>query len=236
MKEKLKDILFPPRCAVCDDVIPADGRRVCGECARRLSYVESPRCYKCGKEIESPEEELCEDCAGSRRSYVKGFPVFNYMPPLSDALMALKYGGRQEYALFYGEEIYRAYGSEMKACGIDALVPVPLHPKKLLSRGYNQAELIAASLGKCLGVEVRNDILKRVSFTTPQKQLGNTEREKNLRKAFKAYDDIKDLPETVLLVDDIYTTGSTIEACTIACMEKGIKKVYYTSVAIGVSK
>ena len=236
MKEKLKDILFPPRCAVCDELLSLDSGRVCESCRRSLSYVESPRCYKCGKEIESEEEEYCMDCRKSVRSYVRGFPVFNYMPPLSDSLMALKYGDRQEYAAFYGEEIMRVYGRELKECQIQAIIPVPLHPRKMLSRGYNQAELIAVSLGRCMGINVRNDILKRTAFTVPQKQLSNTEREKNLKKAFKTFDKIQDMPEVVLLVDDIYTTGATIEACTLACMEKGIKKVYYTSVAIGVSK
>lgn len=235
MKEVIKDILFPPRCPMCDELLSPREGRICSSCRGELSYVESPVCFRCGKEIESGEEEYCEDCSKNKRSYIKGFPVFNYMPPVSDSLMALKYGGRQEYASFYGEEIYRKYSKKLKECRIDALVPVPIHRKKYVKRGYNQAELIAQALGKTMDVEVRTDILKRVSYTTPQKQLSNTEREKNLRKAFVTFEAIKKLPETVLLVDDIYTTGATIEACTSACLEKGIKKVYYTSVAIGVS-
>lgn len=236
LKERIKDILFPPRCAVCDGVLGPGSKRVCSDCEKKLSYVEEPCCYKCGKEIASEDEELCADCRESTRSFVRGFPVFNYLPPLSDALMGLKYGGRQEYADFYGEEIFRRFGKELKSCKIDAILPVPIHPKKFTTRGYNQAELIADALGKCMGVRVRTDILRRVTNTAPQKGLNNVEREKNLRKAFSTFDNIKDLPETVLIVDDIYTTGSTIEACTSVCMEKGIKKVYYTSVAIGVSK
>ncbi len=227
------DVLFPPRCAICDEVISVSARGICPRCRGRLSYVEKPVCYKCGKEVMSVEEEYCPDCGRKERDFIKGFPVFNYISPVSDSIMKLKYGGRQEYASFFVEEIYRVHGKELDKLGIEAIVPIPIHKKKYISRGYNQAELIADVLGKCMHVKVRNDILKRCEDTPPQKQLSDTEREINMSRAFTATEMRGELPETILLVDDIYTTGATVQACTKACMEKGIKMVYYTSVAIG---
>ncbi len=122
----------------------------------------------------------------------------------------------------------------MKGLGCDALVPVPINKKKYSTRGYNQAELIAKRLGKHLEMPVITDFLVRTSDTDPQKELNDTEREKNMLgsiKLGKAHPEIK----SVILVDDIYTTGATIECCTKACRRAGVERVYFTSVAIGVS-
>ncbi len=226
------DLLFPPRCAICDRVVPMGGNHICGNCRTELSYVKEPVCFRCGKEIGSEEEEYCLDCSTKNRSYDKGFPVFNYVPPITDSIMAFKYRGRQEYAAFYAEEIYRLYGENFGKLGIEVIVPVPVHKQKLVSRGYNQAELLAKSLGKLTGIKVRTDLVVRIEDTPPQKELSDEQREKNMRAAFASADRSVSY-NSVLLVDDIYTTGATIEACTIVLKELGVEHVYYTSIAIG---
>ncbi len=231
-KDKLLDIFFPPRCAICDRVISIGSGHICDECLRKLKYVEEPVCYRCGKEISSPEEEYCLDCQKRERTYMRGFPVFNYVSPVSESLMAFKYMGRQEYAVFYANEINQRFGRTFKELGIDVLVPVPLHSDKMMSRGYNQAELIARELSKLTGISIRNDLIRRTAFTPPQKELTDDERDRNMRRAFAARCGFAQ-NASALLVDDIYTTGATIEACTRILRELGIKKVYYTSVAIG---
>ena len=248
---KIKDILFPPRCAVCDKVVPVSQGYVCENCRGKLEFLKQPVCYKCGKEIESDEEEYCRDCLKEQRSYIKGFPVFNYVPPVSDSIAMFKYSDRQEYALFYGEEIVKRHGDAFRKLGIDIIVPVPIHKKKYLKRGYNQAQLIAEVVGSRMGITVIDDLLIRSEETRPQKELGPDERAANLQKAFVQSDNCSSLYQileskhrkdgvlSVLLVDDIYTTGATIEACTRALrrLDTGEKKiivdVYYTSVAIG---
>ncbi|SEP62412.1 comF family protein [Lachnospiraceae bacterium NE2001] len=229
--EKFLDLLFPPRCALCDDVIPAGGGHICSDCRKKLIPIKEPTCYKCGKEVNSVETEYCKDCEKRKRSYVRGFPVFKYAPPLTDSLMAFKYAGKKEYAAFFADAIYERFSAEFLRLLPDAIVPVPINKHKLITRGYNQAELIAKLLGKRMNIQVRSDIIDRASDTKAQKELSPEERDRNLRNAFSVSLQV-DI-EVVLLVDDIYTTGSTIEACTRALHEAGVKSVYYTSVAIG---
>ena len=257
MLENVKDILFPPRCAVCDKVIPPGKKGICDPCRHRLSYVCGPRCMKCGKEIDDETEEYCGDCGMTKRSYEAGFPVFNYVPPLSDSISRLKYHGRQEYAGFYGREIASAFKETFIRLGVECLVPVPLHSRRMKKRGYNQAELIAEAVSKETGIPVNDKLIVRMKNTAPQKELDDKDREKNLLSAFRISDiylkermekgyngghradnkyrgrNDRALPQVVLLVDDIYTTGATIEGCTKVLLAAGVKKVYYTSVAIG---
>ena len=81
MFDNLIDAIFPPRCAVCDEVLPVGRKGICDFCRGRLSYITEPRCLKCGKEIDSENDEYCFDCSQNIRSYDLGFPVFNYIPP-----------------------------------------------------------------------------------------------------------------------------------------------------------
>ena len=235
------DAIYPPHCAICDKVISPSGSHICDSCRRRLPYVGEPRCLRCGKEIENEEEEYCRDCSSKRRTFIKGFPLFKYVPPVSDSVMEMKYSGRQEHAVFYGEEMAAVFGERYLSLGIQALIPVPLHKKKLIIRGYNQAELIARVIGKKLDIPVVTDLIIRNENTRPQNELDNIERENNIKSAFTGNEKnyLKKhgkLPEIVMLIDDIYTTGATIEACTEICYNLGIREVYYTSACIGAAK
>ena len=116
----------------------------------------------------------------------------------------------------------------------ECLVPVPIHPARMRKRGFNQAELLARKLGDGLGLPVRTDLLFRCRNTEPQKELGPQGRLKNLEKAFTAAPAADGpVPERVILVDDIYTTGSTIEACSRALGRAGVKKTYFFALCIG---
>lgn len=114
----------------------------------------------------------------------------------------------------------------------DALVPVPLHPERERKRGYNQAALLAQALGKRLNIPVLSDWLVRVKNTKPQKELEGTARQNNLKKAFKiVQDDVK--LNTIVIIDDIYTTGSTIDAAALECRAAGVRRVFFITLAIG---
>lgn len=233
MFDNLIDAIFPPRCAVCDEVLPVGRKGICDFCRGRLSYITEPRCLKCGKEIDSENDEYCFDCSQNIRSYDLGFPVFNYIPPISDALVRFKYHGREEYASFYGREIAGRFKDEFRNLCIEAIVPVPLSKERYRNRGYNQAELLAGVISERTGI-VKLNLLARVKNTAPQKELDDVQREKNLLQAFaidKAYSG--GIPKSILLGDDIYTTGATIEGCTKILKNAGVQRVYYTSVAIG---
>lgn len=231
-KNIILDILYPRCCPLCGKIRPYQETGVCVECLEKLKKVEPPYCMKCGKTLENEEEEYCRDCSAIAKSYQKGFPVFFYREPLKSALYDFKYKNQRDYAAFFAECIYRHYGKQITEIGMDGLVPVPVHSRKKRIRGYNQAEILAAELGKRIQIPVFPDYLVRDIDTKPQKELNDKIRIKNLKNAFKiGCNKIK--LKKILLVDDIYTSGATVEACTKILLSADAEKVYYTSVAIG---
>lgn len=231
--------LYPPRCPVCGNVTYAGKTMglltVCPGCQKVFHRVLPPVCCRCGRPVER-EEEFCFNCRGKQFSYVRGYPVWIYNAAMRKSIAAFKYHGRREYARYYGQEFVRMYGGQLKRFPVQALIPVPLFSAKQKSRGYNQAELFAEEIGYRLGIPVYNDYLLRVRNTVPQKELNDKQRYVNLRKAFtvnkkkrKYYAGVK----SIMLVDDIYTTGTTIEACTRVLLQAGVEKVYFASVSIG---
>ncbi|MBD5500173.1 MAG: ComF family protein [Lachnospiraceae bacterium] len=226
----IQDLVFPRRCVVCDEITDSLGKGVCSKCVSKIVYTGGSVCMKCGKQLKG-EGELCTDCARKKHKYVQGVALYDY-GSMADSIFRFKYSGRQEYALFYGLDFYERYGRWLKVIRPDALVPVPLHPSKKRVRGYNQAELIAKAISKLSGIPVNVELIVRKRKTLPQKNLSGQERQNNLKKAFKIYrNDVKLI--TIVIVDDIYTTGSTIDAMTETLMSAGIQKVYYMALAVG---
>ncbi len=220
------DALYPRRCPVCGDIVVPKGERVCLSCRGRFKYVEEPYCLKCGAPLLKAGEEYCADCKGRKHYYDYGRAVFIYDDVMSLSIYGFKYRGRQEYASYYADEIAARYGRFIRELSPDALVPIPLNKKRLRKRGYNQAELIAFELSKRLSIPVKPDLLIREKNTKPQKNLSGQERENNMKRAFKiGKNDV--LLKTVILIDDIYTTGSTIDSAAACLKESGVKGVYF---------
>ena len=227
----ITDLIFPRRCAICDEVIPYGGGSVCSS-HTDLPYVKPPVCMRCGKEIDSEEREFCLDCERHFRNFEKVFPVFNYLEPVKTSVLAIKYHEKIEYCDFYGKQMadkVRPYAAQY---GIDAVTCVPLHRKKLRKRGYNQAQELARVVAGELGLPLCSDMLVRDRYTAPQKSLDNLERANNIKESMtigKVYPQYKN----ILIVDDIYTTGVTIDVCASLLKEAGACNVYYSSVCIG---
>ena len=211
------DALYPRRCPVCGEIVTPKGRLICPSCLLRLSPVKSPVCQKCGKEVWSEEIEYCPDCVKHRRSFARGMALFNYTEEAARSMAAVKYKNKREEWQF------------------DGLVPVPVHPARKRKRGFNQAEVLAKRMGERLEMPVCPEFLYRIRNTEPLKELNPDERLRNLQQAFQA--DAEAIRasgvQNVLLVDDIYTTGSTAEACTRALLSAGIEKVCFFAVCIG---
>lgn len=228
-KEAMLGLLYPRRCPVCFEIVAAKGKLVCPECRGKLRYLQEPLCKGCGAQLAKEEQEYCHNCRQHPKSFAAGISLFQYAS-VSRALLAFKYKDKREYADFFAWELAGKYGTAILQWKPDALIPVPLHPLRRLGRGYNQAEVLAKRLGALLGLPVRSDVLRRVRYTNPQKRLPDSQRRANLQAAFHASP--ADL-QTVVLIDDIYTTGSTAEACTRALRSAGIKTVYVVTVAGG---
>lgn len=219
------NVLFPRRCPVCGEIVSRPGGLICPDCLKRLSPVKSPVCKRCGKEVATEQTEYCPDCLRHKRTFDGGMALLHYNEAARRSMAAIKYQNRREYLDFYAAAVKTRFGQKIARLGIDVLVPVPVHKSRRRERGFNQAEELARRLEKYLGIPVGTDLLKRTRKTAPQKELTPSERFKNLANAFVA----APMPEgirTVLLIDDIYTTGSTAEACTRVLKAAGAKKVY----------
>ena len=227
----MADLLYPRRCPVCDRAVKPFGSLVCETCKDELTYIKEPYCMKCGKELDSEETEFCGDCMRHHHLFDTGRSLFAYKS-MSDSLYRFKYKGRQEYAAYYAECLSRRLGDWIRRCEPDVLVPVPIHKSKMYVRGYNQAEVLAKELGRIMHIPVDTTLIKRMRKTLPMKNLSVSERQNNLKRAFKiCRNDVK--LSTIVIVDDIYTTGSTIDAMSYELRMAGIEHIYFVTLAIG---
>lgn len=227
----LADLLYPRRCPVCDRAVSPFGSLICKDCENKLKYIKEPYCMKCGKTLRQEEKEYCGDCMQHRHLFDRGRALYEYKSA-ADSIYRFKYKGRQEYAAYYARCMIKELGGWIAGCRPDAFVPVPIHSSKRRVRGYNQAEVLACELGGLTGIPVETDLIQRVRKTVPMKELSAVERQNNLKKAFKiCRNDVK--LDTIVIIDDIYTTGSTIDAMSHELREAGIKHIYFMTLSIG---
>ena len=224
--------IYPRRCVVCDGVFYCSDREsIHPDCRKKFSFAIGPRCFGCGKSLADETAEYCPDCRRRHRSYVRNIAALHYNEAARESVSRFKYLGRQSYARTYAEEIWALRKEEILSFRADALVPVPVHRARLLKRGYNQAELLAEELSKLSGIPLRRDVLFRPKKTAAQKALGPEARVRNLSGAFSVKGSVKGL-KTVILVDDIFTTGTTMEACTRVLLAADIKTVYGVTLCV----
>lgn len=236
---KILDLIYPPRCPLCGELLAAGEGKTHPGCYDRLIWVREPRCKRCGKALLSAAgdiREFCQDCLKQRhrhgKSFDQGRALWIYEGNIQKSVLHFKYKGMKTYADFYGEEAVRACGAWIRKKHPDVLLPVPLHQRKKRIRGFNQAELIAEAVGKRMGIPVRNDVLYRKRWTEPQKGISGEERRHNLTKSIAVRKFPADI-RRVMLIDDIYTTGSTMEACARILKENGAEEVDFLTLCIG---
>lgn len=228
----LLSVLFPPHCPFCEKIMDYREDSVCGSCLQGLPFILEPRCTHCGKTVEK-EVLLCEECKDSNHIYEEGRAVFRYEGDVSAALIRMKYHGRRDYGDMFARWIVRCLGEWIQSKKIDVIVPVPIHEKRRKKRGYNQAELIAERVADYMKLEYNKDSVIRCKNTIPQKKLSILERMKNMQKAFSVTDDGL-RGKIVLIIDDIYTTGLTVDVMSLVILHAGASKVYFASVSQGV--
>ena len=201
----------------------------------KLLDVLYPRglvCASCGREAVVDENGLCEDCAG-------GLELYNAAPPIKnifDCTAAYVYNdvsGRMVKKLKYGGKTYLAQTladaiTLPEDWKIDAVVPVPLHKNRVRRRGFNQSELIAEALCNRYGLELRPELLSRSADTVQQAGLSGAARRRMLKEAFTGSEDCRGL--SVLLVDDVRTTGTTLACCAAELVKCGCARVYAATV------
>ena len=214
MKEKNKtgnwllNAVYPRRCPICDGLLSREEPYLCRNCVEKIHPILGARCKKCGKPVGS-EEEFCRDCSRTRHSFDRGFAPYGYHGELEASL-----------------------GKQIQRRNPEVLVPVPLHPARQRQRGYNQAEVFAEKLAEEMELPVNARLIRRVKKTKRQKELGPAERRKNLEGAFALAKPGQMKYCRILLVDDIYTTGSTVDAIASLLKVNGAEQVDFVCAAI----
>ncbi len=233
--ESILDIIYPMdvRCVICDirrDDILSHG--VCPSCQDRLPFIEPPVCPKCGKMMLA-DDTLCSDCQQITHFFYKGISIFEYSTEVKRLIHRYKYGG--ERFLSIPMIHWMSEGLIKYQWDFDLIVPVPLHPTRQRERGFNQASLLARGLSQNTGVPLADRSLVRIKNTPHQARLSREIRHQNLIGAFKIRDKSSTIfqGKTVLLVDDVYTTGNTVDQCTRVLLEGGAEKVYVITLASG---
>ena len=219
---------FPRTCFVCGRDLPwQETAPLCAACAAGLAKPGPLICQRCGAVLKSGGAH-CYACRGSQaRQYkcriIRSAFVFN---PSSRALVhALKYARADYLAHYMGTLMERQFAQYPELAEADILVPVPLFPKRGRKRGYNQSELLARSLGRQIGLPVNTTALARVRNTVSQTTLGRKGRLQNMSGAFKTMRPQEVKGKVVLLIDDVATTGATLEGCAQALRAADAKKV-----------
>jgi ComF family protein len=230
----LADILFPPLCHACRGYIPDAGPlHLCAGCLDEAKPVAPPFCTVCGEPFrtEGGIVHPCGPCLTTPRTFVAARAAALFAGPVEEMIHRYKYGRkvqlRRPLGLLAAERL-RTFADEAAP---DLLVPVPLHRKRLRSRGFNQALLIARVLEREWGVPLARSGLERIRWTEPQVRLSAAERERNVRGAFAVAEPAAVAGKRVMLVDDVFTTGSTVDECARVLRRAGATGVVVATVA-----
>lgn len=226
------NILFPARCAICFEPVGKHGA-LCGKCWQSVHFIADPICYKCGLPFEYHigEKALCGRCMEHKPVYTEARSVFKYDDISKKQVLAFKYNDKTQLAPVFGEWLARVAVPYVERAY--AIIPVPLHYFRLFARRYNQASLLSYALAKHIHLPVLPDTLQRTRRTQSQAGLSRRQRDDNMRGAFHVPSarrmHIRNKP--VILVDDVMTTGATLNACARALHDAGATDVYALTLA-----
>lgn len=226
------DMIFPPRCPICDDIIVPKGGDTCFNCTEALTPVGRVYCLKCGKPLKDSGKPYCNECTIKERKFDECRSAFVYDDAMRKSIYRFKYNKRREYAKFYAKEIVKHCGDKILEYNAQAIIPVPMYKRKERDRGYNQAFLVAKEISLLTGIPVFDKYILRNKSTKIMRNLGAAERENNLKKAFKIHGDVVKLND-VIVIDDIFTTGATLNAVATCLKAYGVKKVYGICLSTG---
>ncbi|MGE4560526.1 MAG: ComF family protein [Desulfobulbus sp.] len=232
----VQDLLFPPLCLGCSRRLDHSRPPLfCAECRARLVFIGSPFCPCCGTPHATGADHLCGTCLQNKYAFDLARSLLLYQPPTAELILRLKFSGQLSGLRTLGT---LTAGSACLAdlTPPDYIVPVPLHARRLRRRGFNQATLLAQSCFPQWQGRIRLHVLNRNRLAAPQSQLTGKERRDNLKQAFTLRPGVVLEGKTILLVDDVLTTGSTVNECAKVLRRGGAKRIEVFTVARSLGK
>jgi ComF family protein len=235
--DALTSVLAPAPCRICGQALLNASRiPICKSCLTSFERISDPMCQCCGRPFVSQVasqaiKPLCRLCRTNFYAFDRARSFAIYGETVSQAISLLKYEEITRLGIWFADRLAEQmspYGEEWQA---DVTIPVPLHPERYRERGYNQAELIARQVAKRLAVPIRTNLLMRIKPRPPQLFLSRNERWKCVRGAYATRNGLKVDKVRVLLIDDVMTTGATLDACARALKKAGATSVLGLTVA-----
>ena len=236
----LLDCLYPPRCRFCKKSTSGEDEGCfCMGCQREIQLISHPLCVTCGRPFldAAGEDHECGACLARSPLFSQARAWACYpregdeKHPLRQVLQQFKYGRKVSLGKPLGALMARAGRDDFRGISLDAIVPVPLHRRRLRWRGFNQSVILGREVARLWGVFMDPFILSRTKETAPQTELPEDERRRNVRAAF-AVNPMKPIAgKSLLLVDDVYTSGATVNECSRTLLRAGAKKVYVLTLA-----
>lgn len=234
--ETTVNLLYPPHCVGCGVSLHREtDPYLCGGCRNGITYIESPRCSRCGAGLgpySKTSEKGCICCNNIQLHFDGAFSAVYFNGAVKELIHRFKYSKKEYLAKRLMTIMSRALDPSTPFPERPKLIiPVPLHWRKKMQRGFNQAELLAQHIGRHLGIEVQPKTLSRVRNTYPQTSLSPAQREENVKGAFQIRTPIQFKGKPVLLVDDVLTTGLTASECARVLKSAGAERIYVLTVA-----
>lgn len=224
----ITELLFPSLCLSCGRVLlERRGHPFCSDCYSGIRFITAPLCPSCGIPFpaEGSPDHTCSGCLLKEQTISSARSLGVYESILHDIIHSFKYGGN----LTLGERLSRLMADHeypsFRIRDYSLIIPVPLHPRRLRQRGFNQSIILARELAKRHGIAMDFRSLRRIIDTDSQTGLKNEERRSNIKNAFNIRDPERIRGRNVLLVDDVYTTGSTLGECARALLKGGAETV-----------
>lgn len=223
------DILFPPRCASCHRRISSCPLQLCSDCEEGLTFLSSPQCPQCARPFASnlAGDHLCYSCRQEPPPFERVWSCGVYDGTILSLVHHLKYHQQVGVVKTMATLIFQNHSQEFSYEVYDWMLPVPLHPRKIRQRGFNQSQLLVKHLARSWKIPSSVDLLRRIRETRPQIEMTQREREKNVRGAFavpsRKQPDIEG--KTCLLVDDVLTTGATASEAARVLKKNGAARV-----------
>jgi ComF family protein len=238
LTERLFQFLLPPQCHCCEKILAEGQQGICSECLSKIRWIEPPFCSVCGTPFVSRvvNNHLCGVCLTKKKFFLRARALGYYEGPLQEAIHRWKYLGKTTLNPFWGERMTEGFYLYWDSNPFDLFIPVPLHKKRLRERGFNQALLLVKELSRRTGIPYQTRVLQKRKETIPQVNLSGVEREKEVRGSFHLTEGKKIKGKSILLVDDVYTTGATVNECAKVLMAGGAKRVDVLTLAHAVIK
>ncbi|MEJ2067779.1 MAG: ComF family protein [Deltaproteobacteria bacterium] len=231
----LLNLIFPPVCPVCKILLNGKGNDLplCPTCRTSIKRILPPYCPRCG--LPEPSGDgggyLCGSCLKEKRHFEIHRSSGLYEGALKEAIHTYKYGGVFSLVKVFGDLLQPTFHTLSRDYPVDVMIPVPLHIRRLRERGFNQALLMVKELSKRIGIPYEGRVLQKIKDTPVQISLKKRERRKNLTGVFQVTDTEALKGKSVVLVDDVYTTGATVNECSRALLKAGAERVAVLTVA-----